>query len=124
MRKFNVIIDGVSYGVEVEESFEAIEEEDSLSAISERQIKADEKHVAKKAVSEEGISLRSPLPGMVMSLKTTSGAAVKKGQIVLLLEAMKMENEIAANADGIINFVVVKGTNVNTGDILAHIKSN
>ena len=121
MRKFNVIIDGVSYGVEVEEDIEDMGKEISMEAIEAAQIKTEEKPAAKK-VSQEGVALRSPLPGMVMSLKTTSGAVVKKGQIVLILEAMKMENEIAANADGIITFAVTKGTNVNTGDILAHIK--
>ena len=122
MRKFNVVIDGVSYGVEVEESLETIEKEDSLSAISERQLKADEDKKGAKSVVKDGTALKSPLPGMVMNLKVSNGAAVKKGQTVMSLEAMKMENDISANADGVIIFNVAKGANVNTGDVLAYIK--
>lgn len=125
MRKFNVIIDGVSYGVEVEETVEAITKENTLSAVAEQQIKAEEPKAAKpaaKSTSGEGTALKSPLPGMVMNFKVASGSAVKKGQIVLVLEAMKMENDIASPADGVITFVAVKGANVGTGDILAYIK--
>ena len=59
------------------------------------------------------------MPGMVMNFKVANGATVKKGEIVLGLEAMKMENDIAANADGVITFVAAKGASVQSGDVLA-----
>lgn len=123
MRKFNVIIDGVSYGVEVEESVEEIKKEDSLNVIAEKQLKTDEqdaKNASKK--TGEGTALKSPMPGMIMGFKVASGATVKKGQAVISLEAMKMENDISSNVDGVIAFAVTKGAKVETGDILAYIK--
>ena len=62
------------------------------------------------------------MPGMVMNFKVANGAQVKKGEAVLVLEAMKMENDIAACADGVITFVAAKGANVSTGEVLAVIK--
>ena len=63
--------------------------------------------------------MKAPMPGTVIDFKATNGAAVKKGQTVLILEAMKMENEIVAPADGVITFVAAKGASVNTDDLLA-----
>ena len=62
------------------------------------------------------------MPGMVVGFKVADGATVKKGDAILVLEAMKMENDIAATADGVVSFVAAKGANVNTGDLLAVIK--
>jgi biotin carboxyl carrier protein len=59
------------------------------------------------------------MPGTILGLKVTDGTTVKKGQSILVLEAMKMENDIAANADGVITFSVAKGASVSTGDLLA-----
>ena len=63
--------------------------------------------------------MKAPMPGTVIDFKATNGAAVKKGQTVLILEAMKMENEIVAPVDGVITFVASKGASVNTDDLLA-----
>lgn len=66
--------------------------------------------------------IKAPIPGTVNSIKVTENQTVAKGDVVLLLEAMKMENEICAQADGIITRIFVQtGTMVNTGDPLLDI---
>lgn len=70
-------------------------------------------------VSGEGEKITAPLPGNILDVKVANGAAVKKGDVLCILEAMKMENEIVAPRDGTINAVVAtKGSSVNTGDVL------
>jgi biotin carboxyl carrier protein len=59
------------------------------------------------------------MPGTVLRINVQPGTAVKKGDVLLVLEAMKMENEIMAPADGVVSQVsVTKGASVNTGDVL------
>ena len=63
--------------------------------------------------------VKSPMPGSILDIKVNVGARVKKGQVLFILEAMKMENEIFATLDGIVAQIMVsKGTNVATNDIL------
>jgi glutaconyl-CoA decarboxylase len=70
-----------------------------------------------------GEVLRSPMPGSVLLIKAAVGQQVKKGEVLLILEAMKMENEIAAPRDATITQVVVKqGASVNTGEPLLILK--
>lgn len=64
-------------------------------------------------------AIAAPMPGTVLEIKATPGQRVKKGEVLLILEAMKMENEINAPADGVIAQVfVTKGASVVTGDAL------
>ena len=66
-----------------------------------------------------GEVVASPLPGTVLQVKVSAGEAVKAGQLLLVIEAMKMENEILAPRDGTVAQVVAaKGATVNTGDAL------
>ena len=77
---------------------------------------------AAKAAPAGGVQITAPMPGMVVDFQVAEGATVKKGEAILILEAMKMENDIASTADGVISFVTTKGANVNTGDLLAVVK--
>lgn len=134
MRNFKVTVNGKQYDVQVEEvgavspvsAPAPIEIKPVVQAAPAPAVKAAPAPVTapapKPVVTAGGSSLTAPMPGMVMSFKVAEGTAVKKGQPVLVLEAMKMENDIAANADGIISFVATKGSNVNSGDVLAVIK--
>ncbi|MGB5822660.1 MAG: biotin/lipoyl-containing protein [Proteocatella sp.] len=71
----------------------------------------------------EGKDVISPMPGTVWDVKVKEGQAVKAGQVILMLEAMKMENEIVAPIDGIISSILVKkGDAVDTDAILAVLK--
>ena len=66
-----------------------------------------------------GENIVSPLPGNVFDVKVAAGEAVKKGQVLFIIEAMKMENEIMAPRDGQIGTVsVTKGQTVNPNDVL------
>ena len=68
------------------------------------------------------IKVSSPMPGKILSLKAAVGQSVKKGEVILILEAMKMENEIVATDDGTIASInVTAGQSVEAGDLLATI---
>ncbi len=63
--------------------------------------------------------INAPMPGTILDIKVQPGKRVSKGEILLVFEAMKMENEVAAPADGVIAQVLVaKGASVATGDAL------
>ena len=74
---------------------------------------------APKAAPTGGIQITSPMPGSIFKLNVKPGDSVKKGDVVVILEAMKMENEIFAADDAVVASVEVKeGAAVNTGDVL------
>jgi len=65
------------------------------------------------------VAIEAPLPGKILDVKVSIGTPVKTGDLVLMLEAMKMENEIFATANGTIKEIRVKsGDNVSTGDVM------
>lgn len=131
MRKFNIKVNGQAYEVEVEEvaggfapapvvPVAAAPAPVAAPVAAPAPEKAEAKAApAPVAAPAGGTQLKAPMPGTVIDFKATNGAAVKKGQTVLILEAMKMENEIVAPADGVITFVASKGASVNTDDLLA-----
>ena len=66
-----------------------------------------------------GTKVDSPLPGNILDIKVTAGQAVKEGDVLVIIEAMKMENEVAAPCDGVVKQIVAsKGAVVATGDAL------
>ena len=74
---------------------------------------------ATPAPAASGTVVTSPLPGNVLSINVNVGDAVKAGQLLVLIEAMKMENEIVAPTDGVVKQIVAsKGAVVATGDTL------
>lgn len=133
MRKFNIKVNGQAYEVEVEEVAGGFAPAPVVPvaaapapAVAPVAASAPEKAEVKAAPAPApvaapagGTQLKAPMPGTVIDFKATNGAAVKKGQTVLILEAMKMENEIVAPVDGVITFVASKGASVNTDDLLA-----
>lgn len=121
MRKFNITVNGVSYEVEVEEV--AAGSSAPVAAAPVAAPKAAPKAAApaapKAAPVAGGTKINAPMPGTVLDVKVSTGAQVKKGDVLLILEAMKMENEIQAAADGTVAQVLVsKGATVSSGDVL------
>lgn len=121
MKNYIVTVNGVSYEVSVEEVGEG------AAAPAAAPVKAAPVKAAapvKKAPAAAGaagaVKVSAPMPGKIIAVKKDAGAAVKKGEVILVLEAMKMENEIVAPQDGTVASVnVAAGDAVEAGDVLA-----
>ncbi len=118
MRKFNVKVNGKSYDVEVDEIGGAT----SAAPVASAEVKSAEPAPVKPSAVGEGTPIKSPMPGLILSLAHKDGDTVKENEKILVLEAMKMENDINSTASGVITYAVKKGDNVDTGAILAYIK--
>ncbi len=70
----------------------------------------------------KGTSVNAPMPGTILKIKGKNGAPIRKNDVMFVLEAMKMENDIVAPCDGIFSVLVDEGTKVNTGDLIAVIQ--
>lgn len=78
---------------------------------------------ATTVTSANGEAVTAPMPGTVINIKVNNGEKVKKGDVIFILEAMKMENEIVAPIDGVVvQIIAAKGSSVSTGDVLAVIQ--
>lgn len=70
--------------------------------------------------AQGSIKVNAPMPGKILGIKVNVGQAVKRGDVIVILEAMKMENEIVASSDGIVASIdVAVGANVESGEVLA-----
>lgn len=116
MRKFNVTVNGKTYSVDVEEVGGA---QDAVTTVS---APAAAPAPAQKVVSGEGTAVKAPMPGLILSLAHADGDKVKKNDKLVVLEAMKMENDIFAPADGVVTYAVKKGDQVDTGAVIAYVK--
>ncbi len=74
---------------------------------------------APKAAPANGEKVLSPFPGLIKNLLVAEGASVKKDEPILVLEAMKMDNDITAPCDGVVHFQTTKGANVESDAVLA-----
>mgnify|MGYP000121447316 CR=1 FL=1 len=124
MRKFNVNVNGKSYYVEVEEASSTASVQPAAVTAPAPVAAAPAPAVATPAPAAKpagGVAVVSPMPGQVLRFIVSEGASVKKGEKIIVIEAMKMENEIVASADGVVSFAVKKGDNIDTGVTLAYI---
>ena len=115
--KYIVTLNGKNYEVDVDEV------EASLTAVSEAaSTTAPAAAVSSVSASPTaaGTKVVAPMPGTVLSVNCSVGQAVKAGETMIVLEAMKMENDIVAPCDGVVKQLLAKkGGKVNTDDILA-----
>ena len=126
-KKFNVTVNGTTYEVEVEEVKAAGGATKAAPAPAPKAApaaapapKAAAPAAAPKVAAGAGEhSIDSPMPGKVIKLVAAEGAAVKAGDVLLILEAMKMQNEITADADGTVKkFNVAAGQSVKAHESL------
>ena len=122
-RKFRVVVNGREYAVEVEEiggegEIKSIETAQMRSAQPSAPAPAPAARERETAQSVSG-GVTAPMPGKITEVRVNVGENIKKGQILAILEAMKMENEIPSPKDGVVKEIRVnEGDNVNRGDVL------
>ena len=114
MRNFIITVDGKRYEVGVEEVGQSAAPE-AVPVVAQAPAPAP---AAPKA-NLNGTKVVSPFPGLIKNLLFANGAAVKKDQPILVLEAMKMDNDITAPCDGVVTYNVQKGANVESDAVLA-----
>lgn len=136
MRKFRINVNGKSYEVEVEEIRDGVQYTAPVSqpaapisqptaapapaAAPEPKAAPTAKPAANVPASAEKVT--APMPGTIMSVNVKEGDTVKRGDVLCILEAMKMENEIMSPKDGkIVAVSVSQGASVNSGDVLVAI---
>ena len=122
MRKFNIKVNGKAYEGEVEEigGSQAVYTAPAAAPVAaSAPAQAAPAAPAAAPVVAGSASVNAPMPGTINAVKVKVGDSVSKGQVLVVLEAMKMENEIMAEADGTVASVAVsQGQTVNTGDVL------
>lgn len=137
MKKFNVTVNGKTYAVEVEEvgagqggftyqpaPAPQVAPVAQAAPTPAPQVAPAVVAPAPKAPSGpvSGETISAPMPGTILDIKVSEGQSVKAGEILLILEAMKMENEIVSPKDGVVNKVhTSKSSTVSTGDALVTI---
>ena len=126
--KYIVTLNGKNYEVEVEETEAVIVGvTDAAPAVPAAPVAAPSpasaaapSAPAAPASAADGTKVLSPMPGNILAVNVSVGAAVKAGDVLLVLEAMKMENDIVAPCDGTVKQILVqKGSTVATDDLLA-----
>ena len=133
MRKFHIKVNGIPYEVEVEEAAAGavFAPQPTVPAAAPAAAPAQAAPTVAQAPAAPapapapaaapvgGEQIKAPMPGTVLSIKTSVGAQVKRGDVLLILEAMKMENEIVAPKDGSVAQILVQaGASVNSGDAM------
>ncbi|MBR6273450.1 MAG: biotin/lipoyl-binding protein [Lachnospiraceae bacterium] len=119
MKNYTITVNGTVYEVSVEESGSAA----APVASAAPKASAPKKAAAapKAAAGAQGsVKVEAPMPGKILKTPVNAGSSVKKGDVILVLEAMKMENEIVAPQDGtLVSVNVAVGQAVEAGEVLA-----
>ena len=134
MRKYRVNVNGTMYEIEIEE----INGSSSMAARQTAPVrtavpvkapvpaappKTPEASRTPASSSAEGTAVCAPMPGNILEVRVSGGQTVKKGDVLVILEAMKMENEIMAPGAGTVDKITAsKGAAVNAGDVLVTLK--
>lgn len=123
MKKYNVTVNGTVYEVEVEEvGGSASAPVTAAPAPAAAPVAAPKAAPKAKPSVGQGEKINAPMPGTVLKINVSNGQQVKKGDVLCVLEAMKMENDIVSPKDGTVTSVVAtQGATVNSGDVLVTI---
>ena len=119
MKNYRITVNGTSYDISVEEL------SGGAAPVAAAPVAAPAPAAAPAAPAPAAggagsVKVSSPMPGKILAVKANVGDSVKKGQVILILEAMKMENEVVAPEDGTIASIdVTVGASVESGDTLA-----
>lgn len=123
MKNYRITVNGTSYDVSVEElsgGAAPVAAPVAAAPVAATAPAAAPAAPAPAAGGAGSVKVSSPMPGKILAVKANVGDSVKKGQVILILEAMKMENEVVAPEDGTIASIdVTVGASVESGDTLA-----
>ena len=122
MKNYRITVNGNTYDVQVEELGAAAQSapvQSAASAPSAQNVPVQSAAPAPSAQSAEGTPVNAPMPGNILDIKVNVGDSVTAEQVVVVLEAMKMENDIVTPVSGKVTAInVSKGQAVNSGDVL------
>lgn len=117
MKNYTITVNGNVYDVTVEETGATQGTAPAAKPVAAPKPAAK---AAPKAAGAGSVKVNAPMPGKILSVKVSEGQAVKKGDVLLILEAMKMENEVVAPEDGTVASInCASGDSVEAGDVLA-----
>ena len=117
MKNYTITVNGTVYDVTVEEGTGSAA---PAAASAPKAAPKAAKPAAAKSAGAGSVKVNAPMPGKILSVKSSVGQAVKKGDVLLILEAMKMENEVVAPEDGTVASIdVAAGDSVEAGAVLA-----
>ena len=119
MKQYTITVNGVAYDVTVEEKNGGV-----VSAPKAVEKSAPVASAPQVAAKEGNVAVSAPMPGKILAVKAKEGDSVKAGDVLLVLEAMKMENDIVAPQDGVVASINVKvGDSVESGAKLASLNA-
>ncbi|MBQ7646700.1 MAG: biotin/lipoyl-binding protein [Clostridia bacterium] len=114
-KKYIVTINGQSYEVVIDDANGA----KAVSSAPAAKAEQPAAPVVKKTPAPQGgTQVKSPLPGTLLRMNVKDGQSVKKGDLLCIVEAMKMENEILSPCDGTVSIASKEGSSLNSGDLL------
>ena len=121
MKNYRITVNGTAYDVAVEElGAGTVPAAAPVAAPKVAPVAAPAPSAPAASGAAGSITVSSPMPGKILNVKASVGASVKKGDVILILEAMKMENEVVAPEDGTVASINVSaGDSVEAGDTLA-----
>lgn len=126
MKNYTITVNGNVYEVTVEEGFTGAASAPKAAAPAPKAAPAAAPKAAPAAApaapagAAGAVAVTAPMPGKILGVKASAGQAVKRGQVLLILEAMKMENEVVAPEDGTVASIdVAAGDSVEAGVVLA-----
>ena len=120
MKKYNITVNGTVYEVIVEEADGATVAQAPVYTALAAPVAAPKAAAPKAPAAQGGTPVNAPMPGTILDVKVSAGQSVKKGDVICVLEAMKMENDIPAPCDGVVASInVQKGASVAANDVLA-----